>query len=169
MKAFDIIKGKGDGFEGSDLNYLIGVDSCGDHVCEINGSESYCSECIDKIVSEMNEELIRIGFDAFSKVHDCSTDSEFCEVSYSTESLPERDDFESCQSCGCEIDVGVLFTFSQEIDHWIEELRDNIFDINAISDRDAYRIYTCITSEDALERHPKEVQKLKELIDSIQK
>jgi hypothetical protein len=168
MKAFDIIKNKGEYFQGSSLHYLIGVDGCGDQVCEVDGSESYCSDCIEKIVSERNEELKKKGYSSFSKVHDCSGDQEFEEIRYSTEYSPEDDDFELCENCGAEIDVGVLFTFSQEIDHWIGEISDNLFDIDVISDQDAYRIYTCLTSLDALEKHPNKVQKLRNLIDNIQ-
>lgn len=168
MKAFDTIKNKGEHFQGSTLHYLIGVDRYGDHVCEVDGSESCCSDCIEKIVSERNEELEKIGYSSFSKVHDCSSDQEFEELRYSTEYSPERDDFEVCENCGAEIDVGVLFTFSQEIDHWIGEISDNLFDVDAISDQDAYRIYICLTSLDALKNHPKEVQMLRSLIDNIQ-
>lgn len=168
MKAFDIIKNKGEYFQGSSLHYLIGIDEREDQVCEIDGSESYCPDCIDKIVKERNEELNRIGYNKFYNTHDCNSSEEFSQISYSTESSPEKDEFELCENCGAEIDVAVLFTFSQEIDHWIGEISDNPFDIDAISDQDAYRIYTCLTSLDALKKHPKEVQKLRNLIDNIQ-
>lgn len=169
MKAFDVIKNKGEHFRGSNLHYLIGVDWYGGQVCEVDGSESYCSDCIEKIVSERNQDLKRMRCFSFSKVHDCSSDQEFEEIGYSTEYSPVRDDFEICENCGAEIDVRVLFTFSQELDHWIGEIRDNLLGIiDAISDQDAYRIYICLTSLDALKKHPKEVQMLRSLIDNIQ-
>lgn len=167
MKAFDIIKHKGENFQGSSLYYLTGVDRYGDQVCEVDSCESYCAECIKKIVSERNEELKRIGYDAFCKIHDCSSDQEFEEIDYSIETSPEYDDFKSCENCGAEIDVSVLFTFNEEIDHWIGEIVDNNFCIDEMSEQDAYRIYNCLTSVDALEKHPKEVRKLRSLIFDI--
>ena len=160
MKTIEVLEKKHSDFQGSSLHYLIGEDKYEDQVCEIDGSESYCSDCIEHVVKERNEELKRIGYDEFYKIHDCSNSQKFKQVSYSTESSPERDDFELCENCGCEIDVAVLFTFDQEIEHWI----DQDIDPDIISDQDAYRIYECITSLDAIERHPKSVEKLKEKI-----
>lgn len=163
MKALDILEAKHSAFCGSSLHYLIGIDEREDQVCEIDGSESYCSDCIDKIVKERNEELMRIGYDQFYKTHDCSSSKEFKKVSYSTEYSPRRDDFELCENCGCEIDVAVLFTFDQEIEHWI----DQDIDLENISDQYAYRIYECITSLDAIEKHPKSVEKLKQKLTNL--
>lgn len=160
MKTLEILEAKHSAFCGSSLHYLIGIDEREDQVCEIDGYESYCSDCIDKIVKERNEELKRIGYEQFYKSHDCSSSEEFRQISYSTESSPEKDDFELCENCGCEIDVAVLFTFDQEIEHWV----DQDIDIDNISDQDAYRIYECITSLDAIEKHPKSVEKLKQKI-----
>ena len=167
MKAFDIIKQKGDNFQGSSLCYLTGIDRHGYQVCEVDGSESFCSNCIKKIASERNDELKRIGYFAFHKKHDCSSNQEFEKIGYSIESSPEEDDFILCENCGTEIDVYVLFTFSQEIEHWINEIENNNFSIDNISEQDAYRIYNCLTSMDALEKHPKEVKKLRKLINRI--
>lgn len=163
MKALEILEAKHSSFHGSSLHYLIGIDEREYQVCEIDGSESYCSDCIDKIVQERNEELKRIGYEQFYKTHDCNSSEEFRQISYSTESMPEKDDFELCENCGCEIDVAVLFTFDQEIEHWI----DQEIEIDNISDQDAYRIYECITSLDAIEKHPKSVQRLKDKITSL--
>ena len=167
MKAFDIIKHKGENFQGSNLYYLEGVDKHGDQVCEVDGCESYCSECHKKIALERNEELTRIGYAAFFKAHDCSNEQEFEKIGTAIESCPEYDDFRQCENCGAELEVGVLFTFSDEIDHWIGEIEDNNLSIDELSEQDAYLIYTCITSKDAFEKHPKEVTKLRSLIDSI--
>ena len=167
MKAFDIIKQKCDNFQGSSLYYLTGIDRHGYQVCEVDGFESFCSNCIKKIASERNDELKRIGYSAFSKIHDCSGDREFEKIGYSIESCPVYDDFKLCENCDSEIDVIVLFTFSQEIDHWIGEIENNNFSIDNISEQDAYRIYSCLTSEDAFEKHHKEVKKLRRLINSI--
>ena len=167
MNAFDTIKHRGENFQGSRLYYLKGIDESGFTDCEVDGSESYCSKCIKKIVSERNEELARIGYAAFFKAHDCSNDEKFDEIGAVIESCPEYDDFRQCENCGAELEVGVLFTFSQEIDYWIGEIENNNFSIGEISEQDAYRIYSCLTSEDAFEKHPKEVTKLRSLIDSI--
>lgn len=160
MTALEILEAKHSAFCGSSLHYLIGEDEFENQVCEIDGSESYCSDCIDKIVKERNKELKRIGYERFYKTHDCSSQSGFKNVSYSTESSPKKDDFELCENCACEIKVSVLFTFDQEIEHWI----DQDIDLEIISDQDAYRIYECITSLDAIQKHPKSVKKLKEKI-----
>lgn len=166
MNAFDIIESKGQYFNGSSLHYLIGLDENDSQVCEIDG-ESYCSTCIDKVVAERNEELKRIGYSSFINTHDCSSDEVFVKVGYATESSPEKDDFEFCENCGAEIDVGVLFTYSDEIEYWIEEISHKDFDIEVISEEHAYRIYTCLTSLDAKEKHPNKVNQLRTLIDRL--
>lgn len=167
MKAFDIIKQKGENLQVSNLYYLKGVDRYGYQVCEVDGSEAFCSNCIKKIASERNDELKRIGYFAFHKKHDCTNNREFEKIDYSIESSPEEDDFKLCENCGTEIDVYVLFTFSQEIEHWINKIENNNFSIDNISEQDAYRIYNCLTSMDALEKHTKEVKKLRKLINRI--
>lgn len=166
MKAFDIIKEKGEYFYGTSLCYLVGLEN-GDEICEIDGSEHYCPECIDSIVKERNEELNRIGYLNFINVHDCSSNITFDNIGYSIQSLPEDDDFCICDNCGCEIQVGVLFTFNQEILYWIDQFKNNSLDIGLLSEQDAYHIYTCITSEDAKDNYPSEVKELKDLIDKI--
>lgn len=156
MNIFDMIKQKGEFFLGDSLHYLIGVDEYGCHVCEIDGAESYCSSCINEIVKERNAELDTIGYKSFFEIHDCTSNTPFVRISSAVETMPERDNFESCNNCGTEINVSVLFTYPDEIKQWIDE--DIVLD--EISDSDAYRIYTCITSEDAISQHPKLVNKL---------
>lgn len=163
MSILDIITQKGESFFGDSLNYLIGVDEHGYYVCEIDGEESYCSSCIKEIVKERNAELDRLGYKGFYDIHDCTSDSPFVKISSAVETMPERDDFESCENCGTEIDVGVLFTYDDEIKYWINE----DIDAEEISDSDAYRIYTCITSEDAISKYPKLVKQLKEKLENI--
>lgn len=167
MKTFDKIKIKAEAIQVSNLYYLTGVNKSGNQACEVDGSESFCSNCIKKIVSDRNDELKRLGYADFCKIHDCSSNQEFEEIGYSLESSPESDDFKQCENCGSEIDVSVLFTFSQEIEHWIGEIINNNLNIDTISEQDSYRIYNCLTSEDAFEKHPKEVKKLRKLINSI--
>lgn len=162
MNALKIIKEKGDNFNGEKLCYLIGKCK-GRFVGEINGSDSYCPKCIDSIIKGMQDKLDKIGFKEFQKIYDCP-ESLIDEIGYGVESMPESDDFCTCENCECELQVGVLFTFSQEIDHWIEQAKSNNIDLNALSDSDAYRINGCITSEDALEKHPKEVKELYSLL-----
>lgn len=163
MNAFDVIKQKGEYFSGDSLHYLIGVDEDGCYVCEIDSAESYCSSCINEIVKERNAELDIIGYKSFLERHDCTSDVPFAKISSACETMPERDDFESCNNCGAEINVGVLFTYSDEIKCWIDE--DIVVD--EISNSDAYRIYTCITSEDAINEYPKLVNPLKDKLETI--
>lgn len=163
MSVLDIIKQKGEYFFGDSLNYLIGVNELGDYVCEIDSVESYCSNCIEAIIKERNAELKKIGFKTFSEIHDCNSDTPFVEVSSCVETMPEKDDFESCENCGAEINVCVLFTDDDEIKHWI----DKEIVVDELSDSDAYRIYTCITSEDAISKYPKLVKQLKEKLENI--
>lgn len=163
MNVLDVIKNKGEYFQGDSLHYLIGVDESGNYVCEIDGEESYCSSCIKKIVEERNAEFERIGYKSFSETHDVSSDDKFVRIDSAIEMSPERDDFESCENCGAEIDVSVLFTLSQEIEYWI----DADIVIDEISDSDAYRIYTCITSEDAVSKYPKLVNQLRNKLQAI--
>lgn len=160
MNVLDVIRNKGEYFQGDSLHYLIGVDENGNYVCEIDGEESYCSSCIKKIVEERNAEFERIGSKLFSEIHDISNDNQFVRIDSAIETCPEKDDFEQCKSCGAEINVYVLFTFSREIDHWI----DADIVIDEISDSDVYRIYTCITSEAAACQYPKLVNQLRNKI-----
>lgn len=163
MSNIEILKEKCIDFRGEYLCYLIGLDEDGDQICEIDGSESYCPNCIKKVVSEYNEKLAR-DYDIFRNNHDFNgCEDKVCKVDYATESNPEKDDFCICDKCGCEIDVGVLFTFSQEIDHWL----DADINLNDISDQDAYRLYMCIESEDAKEKHPELTIKLREKIEKL--
>lgn len=163
MNAFDVINKKGEYFFGDSLHYLIGVDEYGCYVCEIDSAESYCSSCIEEIVKEHNAELDRIGYKAFIERHACTSDAPFAKISFACETMPERDDFEACNNCGAEIQVGVLFTCPDEIKRWIDE--DIVID--EISDSDAYRIYTCINSEDAISRYPKLVKQVKDKLETI--
>lgn len=162
MGTFNIIKQKGKYFSGDSLHYLIGVDEHGNFVCEVDGEESYCSSCIKGIVKERNAELNNIGYKSFYEIHDCSSDTPFAKISFACEITPERDDFESCDNCGAEINVGVLFTFPDEIKRWIDE----DIAIDEISDSDAYRIYTCITSEGAISKYPKLVNQLRDKLET---
>lgn len=163
MSVLDIIKQKGEYSFDDSLNYLVGVNELGDYVCEIDGEKSYCSNCIEAIIKERNAELKKIGFKKISEIHDCNSDTPFVEIISCVETMPERDDFESCNNCGTEIYVDVLFTEDNEIKHWIgEEIV-----VDELSDSDAYRIYTCITSEDAISKYPKLVKQLKEKLENI--
>lgn len=168
--ALEIIKEKGN-YEGRPLCYLIGIDSDGDEVCEINMGDCYCPECIDKIVESKSSELASLGFDEFTKIHDCSNNEPFVGISYCIESLPERDGFVYCEECGSIIEVGVLYTFSDDILELIDDTDDlcdgEIFE-DQIEDQYAYKVCNCLSSQDAREKHLELVRKLFIGVDHIE-
>lgn len=140
------------------LNYLVGYDKHGDF-CEINGSESFCDDCISEKVNEIQKLLEEKGSKHIHEEFDCSrSDIVFTEIGYSVESCPESDDFESCCDCGKSIHTGVLHTNYQEFEYYLDDDKNlKIFDL---SNLDCFIINELITSEDALERHPELVEKL---------
>lgn len=163
MHNIKYLESKANDIELSDLNYLIGLDESGDQICEIDSSNSYCNNCIYEIVKEINEELTNIGYVDFYKKHDCNSHEVIHSVSSSVESSPEDDDFCCCENCGAEIDVGVLFTCTGELDHWLY----TDIDLLKISAQDAHRLFTCITSADAEVRHKELVGKLIEKVNNL--
>ena len=121
-RALTLLRNKADKLKPEPSCYLIGVDEYGDELMEIDGYMAYCPDCAQKRADELTEELKKVGFETFRKQHDCSTDDEdLARVDYIREFLPEDDDFAGCQHCGKELERDILFTFSQEIDHWLDE------------------------------------------------
>ena len=159
MSVLEIIETLAQKCELQGKYYMIGLDADGNYCGEIDPTDSYCFECAKTRVFELNEEIQRYGYELFSKKHDCP-DMEIASISYAEESSPEDDDFLTCDSCGSEIDVGVLFTYADELEYWISEL----VDIDDLTPQDAYRINTCLTSSEAKERYPKLVEMLREKI-----
>lgn len=165
MTAIEIIKQKHDKYELlGDLHYLIGLDDDDTQICEINSDISYCEKCAIEESGILNKKLKEIGLQAFKKEYGIEYIEDLYEIGYTEEYSPERDCFEACETCCIELDCGVLFTFSQEIDYWIGEIEDGRLDLSDMSEQNAYRLYTCLTSKDALKKHPKQVSILKELI-----
>lgn len=141
------------------LNYILGFDEDGDS-CEINGSESYCDDCISEKIDEMQKLLEEKGSEHIHEEFDCSrSDIIFSEIGYSDESSPESDDFESCYNCGKSIHTGVLHTNDQEFEYYLDD--DQNLKVSDLSNCDCFRINELITSEDATQRHPDLVEKLK--------
>lgn len=139
------------------LNYLVGFNKDGDS-CEINGSESYCDDCISEKVDEMQKLLQEKGSKHIHEEFDCSReDIILTGIGYSEESSPESDDFETCYNCGKSIHTSVLHTFNQEFEYYY----DQNLKVSDLSNCDCFRINELITSEDALERHPELIEKLK--------
>lgn len=163
MNYFEILEKKASEHEEKEmcwqLNYIVGFDEDGDS-CEINGSESYCDDCISKKIEETQKLLEEKGSKHIHKEFDCSReDVVFTKIGYSEESYPESDDFETCYNCGKSIHTGVLHTFDQELEHYLNE--DQILKVYDLSNCDCYRINELINSKDSIERHPELVEKLK--------
>ena len=163
MNYFEILEQKASEHEEKEmcwsLHYLVGFDEDGDS-CEINGSESYCDDCISEKIDEIQKLLEEKGSKHIHKEFDCSReDIVFTEIGCSEESCPESDDFEICYNCGKSIHTSVLHTFDQELEHYLSE--DQILKVPDLSNCDCFRINELINSEDSIERHPKLVEKLK--------
>jgi hypothetical protein len=142
------------------LNYLVGYGADRDF-CEINGSESYCDDCIDNKIEEIQLLLTEKGSKYIHDEFDCSRDDiDLTEISYMEESSPETDNFETCYNCGKSIHTGVLHTLSQEIEHYLDDSEN--LKIADLSNQDCFRIKELTQSEDSFERHPELVEKLKQ-------
>lgn len=159
MKALQRIETLAQQCELQGKYYLIGLDEDGNYCGEVDSCNSYCLDCAIEKAKELNEELQRNGYEFFSKEHDCP-DRVISSISYNEESSPEDDDFLTCESCGSEINVGVLFTYDDELRYWI----DTDIDIDNLSPQSAYRINECLSSNEAAEKFPELVYKLKEKI-----
>ena len=165
-KNFEIIEKRAEECELEGLYYLVAIDEDGCQICEIDGSESYCYDCAKTRAEELTVDLMTDGYLEFVRNHDCGDSDrmdEAVKIDFYEESSPEKDDFRSCETCGKEINVGVLFTYDDEIRYWI----DQDFDVNDLTPQDAYRIHECITSEEANKNFPKLVRKLKNKIAAL--
>ena len=135
--------------------YLIGLDADGSYCGEVDGYNHYCYNCAEKKAKELNEELQRDGYEAFRKNHDCWDG--VASIQFNEENSPEDDDFICCDTCGCELNTGVLFTYDDELRCWI----DADIDIDKLTPQSAYRINECLTNQEAQDRWPKLVKKLR--------
>lgn len=165
MDIFNEIKIRAEKFEDNNdkygLNYLIGVDQDDDQVTEIDGHNSYCDDCIDKVVDEYQ---LKLKQSPNELDYGCSEErfKDVIKILMTEESCPERDDFCYCDNCGNLIStVGVLHTFSQEIDHWLDD--DVSVDLNELEDRDCFILNELI--ENAVSDWPELISKLKRKIE----
>jgi len=166
MKHFQVIKNRADKFYNKglkmDLNYLVAYGANGER-SEINGYESYCEDCINDKMDEIQSVFETGGSEAIFQNYDVNSDEfEITEILFSEESSPEKDSFETCESCGCLIRTSVFHTFSQELEHYLSD--DLSVNVKKLSDEDCYRINEIIFSQDSIEKYPKLVKKLRKKI-----
>jgi hypothetical protein len=164
MNYLEILQQKSSEHEENEMcwskNYLVGFDADGNS-CEINGNESYCDDCISDKVNEIQLLLDTNGSEYIHSEFDCSwSDIVFTKIGYSEEGSPESDDFETCEDCGKSIHTGVLHTLDQEFQHYLED--STSLKLDDLTNCDCFRINDLITSDDAIERHPELVEKLKQ-------
>lgn len=139
------------------LHYLIGADDNDNQVTEVDGHNSYCDDCINEVVTEYNNKLKnspnKIGYGCSEE-----TFKYVVKILMTEESSPERDDFCYCDNCGRLIStVGVLHTFSQEIEHWLDA--DTSVNFNELEDQDCFIINELI--ENAIDEYPELIKNLK--------
>ena len=129
----------------SDLYYAVALDKNYDIIGEVFGHCGFCENCKDKAKKGYNKMLKKNR-----KELDINCDySEYKNVKrivMHRENSPERDDFFNCENCGSLISVGVLHTFSQEIEHYLSN--DKNLHIKNLSNDDCYRIHELIQDSD---------------------
>lgn len=124
-----------------DLNYAVALDKNNDILGEVNGYESYCEDCKEKARKNFNK-LRRDNVNQLDINCDDSDYKNVKKIVMHSESSPEKDDFTNCEMCGSLINVGVLHTLSQEIEHYLSD--DINLHIKHLSDDDCYRIHLLI-------------------------
>lgn len=135
------------------LCYIQAVDSNDDAVEEIG--DEYCIDCID----EGHKETVA-SFEKSRESYSENIDS----LKWYVDSCPESDDIKICPNCGEVILTGILWTFDQEIDYWLDcDLKTEIHD-----PRSNY-ILRQITSEyGSFEKHPIKTNLLaKQIVSSV--
>lgn len=140
----------------SDLYYAVAYDKDDNHLGEVNGYYSYCGDCKNYIEKQFNETLKNNPSELDVN---CNDEDKVSYIKMICEGSPERDDFEYCQGCSELIDVGVLHTMDQEIQHYLGETQN--LHIKHLSDADCYRIHELIHN---CSRHKELIEKLKEKI-----
>lgn len=88
------------------LFYGVALDKHGNQLEEIE--IECCEDCTTKALKEANK-------NRRAKYYS----EETTEIDFYNESSPQSDDYKVCEYCGHYIEVSVLQTFSQEIDHWL--------------------------------------------------
>lgn len=163
MDALSKIKDRAVRFEHKNnkygLHYLIGVDKNDDQITEIDGYNHYCDDCIDSVFNEYTEKIKHspdeIEFSRPDMIE------EIVRVQLIEEGSAERDDFCYCDNCGKLIStVGVLHTFTQEIEHWLSD--DVSVDINCLTDTECFILNNLI--DNASEKYPDLISDLKQKI-----
>jgi hypothetical protein len=167
MDALRTIRRKADKFERNDLKYSLYYLTCFDEEgtqSEINGHKSYCCECIDKTFDKLFEDFKTGGSKKIHEDNDVShgDDFEIVELSYSEESMPERDDFVRCEDCGCLIRAGNLHTFSDELENFLLDEYD--LKLKSLSKEECYIIRELIYSEDSISKYPELIKQLRNKI-----
>lgn len=123
------------------LYYAVALDKNDDILGEVCGYDSYCEDCKEKARKKFNK-LRRENVNQLDINCDESDYKNVKKIVMHCEYSPERSDFTNCEICGSLINVGVLHTFSQEIEHYLSD--DINLHIKYLSDDDCYRIYLLI-------------------------
>ena len=139
-----------------DLYYAVALDKNDDILGEVCGYESYCEDCKEKARKNFNK-LRRENVNQLDINCDDSDYKNVKKIVMHSEFSPEKDDFTNCEMCGSLINVGVLHTFSQEIEHYLSE--DKNLHIKHLKNDDFYRLHLLI--EEANDKYPDLIEKLK--------
>lgn len=138
----------------SDLYYAVALDKNDDQIGEVFGHCSYCENCKDEAKKEFNKKLKKNREELDINCDD-SDYKNVKKIVMRCESSPERDDFLNCDNCGSLILVGVLHSYTQEIEHYLSD-GENLH-IKHLSNDDCYRIHELIQCAD----YPELIEKLK--------
>ena len=138
----------------SDLYYAVALDKNDDQIGEVFGHCSFCEDCKDEAKKDFNK-MLKKNRNELDINCDDSDYKNVKRIVMHCETSPERDDFLNCENCGSLIDVGVLHTFSQEIEHYLSNNQN--LHIKHLSNDDCYRIHKLIQDAD----YPKLIEKLK--------
>ncbi|MBN8824414.1 MULTISPECIES: hypothetical protein [unclassified Spirosoma] len=135
------------------LYYPVFIDADGDQIEEVQDDEygSLCESCVTWGLMHFAQQQKKGKYDDIEGLH---------HIQLWQESSPEHCDFVSCGHCGEYIDVSVLHTFSQEIDHWTDIVTDEDFKRQVDFPRDAWVMRELLISSDAYQNHPAELLKL---------
>lgn len=140
-----------------DLWYVVALNKNDDQLGEVFGHCSYCEDCKDEAKKEFNK-ILKKNREKLDINCDDSDYKNVKKIVMRCESSPERDDFLICDNCGSLILVGVLHTYSQEIEHYLSDGKN--LHIKHLSNDDCYRIHELIQDAD----YPELIKKLKQKI-----
>ncbi len=133
------------------LYFPVAIDRQGNEIQEIESDEqdTVCEDCYAETVRWFRAQRKAGTFN-----YQCS---DLAGIQLNEHTSPETDDFKYCGFCQEIIYTGVLHTFSQEIDHWIEVDVDD-FPRQMNFPKDAWLVHELLTSADAQQRHPDELE-----------